>query len=204
MTEIVVAHYNENLDWLKNISCPIHVYSKGNLATIPCIQHTLPNVGREPHTYLTYIIERYDTLPEIVFFTQGRIDDHIKNKNINQFLNLKPEQYHSNNVSRLKPFLKDYDKEMRIINWIPSLYKSELNAYDWFKKYVNSEIDLNSNNPVSIFWFAIFSVRRQAILSRPKEYYEMLLETCNKNSNPEEAHYFERSWYYIFQLDKLV
>jgi hypothetical protein len=36
--EIVVAHYNENLDWLKNFPPKqIHVYSKGNPATIPCV-----------------------------------------------------------------------------------------------------------------------------------------------------------------------
>ncbi len=35
--------------------------------------HPSPNVaeGRETHTYLTYILEHYDNLPEWVVFTQG-------------------------------------------------------------------------------------------------------------------------------------
>ena len=75
---IVVAHYNEDLEWLTPFDKDsLIIYSKGELSTVDCIQKVLPNVGREAHTYLTYILEYYDNLPDVVFFTQGKITDHM-------------------------------------------------------------------------------------------------------------------------------
>jgi hypothetical protein len=73
-TEIVVARYNENLDWLKKIKkskdLKITVYNKGkDDIDIPFIQ--LPNIGRESHTYLYHIINNYDNLADQTIFCQG-------------------------------------------------------------------------------------------------------------------------------------
>jgi len=73
-TEIVVARYNENLDWLKKIKkskdIKITVYNKGpDDIDVPFIQ--LPNVGRESHTYLYHIINNYDNLADQTIFCQG-------------------------------------------------------------------------------------------------------------------------------------
>jgi hypothetical protein len=73
-TEIVVARYNENLDWLKKIKkskdLKITVYNKGkDDINIPYIK--LPNIGRESHTYLYHIINNYDNLSDQTIFCQG-------------------------------------------------------------------------------------------------------------------------------------
>jgi hypothetical protein len=73
-TEIVVARYNENLDWLKKIKkskdIKITVYNKGLPdIDIPFIQ--LPNSGRESGTYLYHIINNYDKLADQTIFCQG-------------------------------------------------------------------------------------------------------------------------------------
>jgi hypothetical protein len=73
-TEIVVARYNENLDWLKKIKkskdIKITVYNKGpSDIDVPFIQ--LPNIGRESHTYLYHIINNYDKLADQTIFCQG-------------------------------------------------------------------------------------------------------------------------------------
>ena len=73
-TEIVIARYNENLDWLKKIKkskdLKITVYNKGpDDITIPFIK--LPNIGRESHTYLYHIINNYDNLADQTIFCQG-------------------------------------------------------------------------------------------------------------------------------------
>jgi len=65
---LVVARYTENLDWLQHVSIPTVIYNKGPY--LPN-SHVLPNVGREAHTYLSFIIDHYDNLPDKVFFTQG-------------------------------------------------------------------------------------------------------------------------------------
>jgi hypothetical protein len=68
-----VAHYREDLSWLKDFSAlPVAIYSKGGSGP-----NELPNVGREAHTYLHHIIENYDTLADVTVFLQGDPRDHV-------------------------------------------------------------------------------------------------------------------------------
>ena len=73
-TEIVVARYNENLDWLKKIKkskdIKITVYNKGS-DDISINAIKLPNTGRESGTYLYHIINNYDKLADQTIFCQG-------------------------------------------------------------------------------------------------------------------------------------
>jgi hypothetical protein len=72
--EVVIAHYNEDLSWVaKEISPDVQVslYSKSVNAPISTDAIVLPNVGREGHTFLAHIVDRYDTLAEWTVFTQA-------------------------------------------------------------------------------------------------------------------------------------
>ena len=199
-TEIVVAHYNENVEWLNKYQGKnLHLYCKGNPPRITCNLHILPNIGREAHTYLKYVVDRYDSLPDIVFFTQGNIKDHYWH-DISYFLNLESNEFSSKNKD-LKLFKTGISDEYRINEWNSTkLQPCEFPGNIWFNKFVNSEINLDTT-PIYIYWAAIFSVRKQAILSRTKDYYKTLLSQLQINT-PELAHFIERSWYYIFNLHK--
>jgi len=76
---IVVARYNEKIEWTKNFSNVI-IYNKGE-NNLDCSYHQifLDNVGREGHTYYKYICDNYDNLPDYVIFLQGRPFDHSPN-----------------------------------------------------------------------------------------------------------------------------
>ncbi|KIW67683.1 hypothetical protein PV04_06915 [Phialophora macrospora] len=76
--DIVVAHYNESLDWLSSYSNLASVYSKGQPPTDPSPYReakALPNWGRESHTYLHHIVHNYDSLADVTLFLQGNIHD---------------------------------------------------------------------------------------------------------------------------------
>ncbi|KAI4132809.1 MAG: hypothetical protein LQ338_000513 [Usnochroma carphineum] len=78
--EIVVAHYYEDLSWLKQSGAECCVYSKGgnkNAPELPFAFEPLPNIGREGHTFLYHIVNNYDNLAEVTLFVQGRIDDRV-------------------------------------------------------------------------------------------------------------------------------
>lgn len=199
-SQIVVAHYNEDVSWLNQYQGNnLHVYSKGNPPRINCTLHILPNIGRESHTYLRYIVENYDNLPDVVFFTQGSIREHYS-QDISYFLNLKPNQLCSENYDSSKYF-SYYLTDYRITNWANcNLEQCEFPGDVWFNKFIDSEVDIR-NSPINIYWAAIFSVRKEAILSRPKDFYKML-ECQHKTNNTELSHFMERSWYYIFNLHK--
>lgn len=77
---MVVARYNENLDWLKSVPWNYIVFNKGedNLPKWIKNEIKLPNIGREAHTYLIYIIDNYDNLPDFCIFVQGNPFEHSK------------------------------------------------------------------------------------------------------------------------------
>lgn len=193
--QVVVAKYDEDISWTKKYA-NVKVYDKS--------KGDLPNIGRESHTYLTYIVDNYHRLPDIVFFTQGYIKDHCS-EDISDFINLGNYKF-SQNYRELESnyyFYSEslgYDKD-HIYDYRNSFMspKDELGYRRWFRKYV----DVDGTYPyiekgINLWWGAIFSVRRECILSRPREYYKRLLEYIPKTNNPEVGHYFERSWFYIF------
>lgn len=175
---LVVSKYKENINWTKKYQNVI-VYDK--------FKGDLPNIGREAHTYLSYIVTHYDTLPNKVYFSQGWIQDH----NIDESI-FETGKYSSNLITSYTNNGHVYSHNGKY-----TYPKEKLNIKEWFQKYINK--DINLEEPIRIWWNAIFPVSKKQIHSRPKEYYKMLLDLIPKNAtNPEIAHYFERSWYYIF------
>lgn len=80
--EIVVARYNEDIQWLNPYldHGSVIIYNKGEVLIdidprFKVVE--LPNIGREAHTFLYYIYNNYDSLKDITIFIQGNISDHI-------------------------------------------------------------------------------------------------------------------------------
>lgn len=64
-TTLVKSHYNESLEWIDDYDCSNFIsekYTKGiQYTNIDKYQvYHLPNVRKESHTYLEYIIDSYD------------------------------------------------------------------------------------------------------------------------------------------------
>ena len=85
----VVARYSENVSWLNGLEYNYIIYNKGKNDISSDFKNviSLPNEGREAGTYLDYIINHYDSLPEYMVFLQGRPFDHASNifKKLNEF-----------------------------------------------------------------------------------------------------------------------
>lgn len=75
---LVVAHYREDLGWLKDVPDDVFVQivSKGDEPPRGYQYTTRPNKGREPESYLSYIVDNYEELTGQYFFCQGRPFDH--------------------------------------------------------------------------------------------------------------------------------
>jgi hypothetical protein len=84
--ELVIARYNESLDWLLEgdfSADQVTIYNKGptEITLNPRRRHQpvnfqqrifqLSNVGRESHTFLHHIVENYDNLAEVTVFLPG-------------------------------------------------------------------------------------------------------------------------------------
>ena len=194
---IVVARYNEDpWSWLSKDDPYVKVYNKGQSLDSGQGTH-LKNIGRESHTYLTYIVDNYDRLPNIVFFTQGA-PDHTGGYPVEYFTSIGGS--YSENFYIIRGDDCGLGKEGRLLEYYGRLHPAETNFFEWFSMYVSNSVDPRGE----IMWCpgATFSVKREKILTRTREYYQDLLNQFPRDHpNPEIGHFFERSWYYIFNCN---
>ena len=198
--QIVVAKYNEDIQWLKMFKEITLVYNKGSVDNhLFCFQTVqLPNYGRESHTYLYHIIQNYDQLAEYTLFFQGSISDHdplplehyFQENDFNGYL----REY---STDLIKPQLKHYGKWQKEIK-NKSMRRSSFTCYDWLKNFLIFDHTIKN---IKTVWGALFSVSKKCIHQKPKVFYEHLLRFIDYHPNPEEGHFFERSWYFIFTHD---
>ena len=204
--KIIVARYNESIEWLNSELSNCIIYNKGEKLNIDN-EILLNNVGRESETYLNYIITNYDNLPDVVVFTQAKISDHIvlDKDDINYLLTLKDQAFVNNksipNLIHSQTNIHScWDKKWNVNNGQFVLENNYFNNLqitfeDWFKTHINS----NYPEPIHIYRNGIFAVKKELILNNSIEYYKQLILQVNHHINPTEGHFFERSWYYIFK-----
>ena len=68
---LVVARYNEDVQWTDAYQDIAIIYNKGPPLTVKSRVIELPNIGREGHTYLHHIIENYGNMCNRQIFTQA-------------------------------------------------------------------------------------------------------------------------------------
>lgn len=208
--EIVVAHYNEDLSWLKQYSGECSVYSKGggskNTPELPFTP--LPNIGREGHTFLHHIVSHYETLATVTLFVQGRIDDHVD-------LSLTEMKQRALDTAVGQVTTYPFRELELFDHWdgIPweeypcwkrwsSMDSQEMKEtpLQLFQKYITE----SDRVPVAVGFApgAIFAVRKETIQSHSKTYYQRILDTFflgdMAHVNPETGHYMERFWLAMF------
>jgi hypothetical protein len=208
---LIVAHYNENIQWINNLNeseiNKIYLYSKNqdyryNLSINDKIKHQyLPNIGREAHTYLYHIVSNYYNLGEYNIFLQG--SPSIRKPYENRIHSLFCKPFIKNKVSHSYNFSKrmwpGLNKQNKLLKWRNvNLLDTGKNFYEWFNEYID---DGKINLPYKIYFEANFAVRKDKILSRSINYYSRLIDQLPTN-NTEAAHFLERSWYYIFNLHR--
>ncbi len=211
--EIVVARYNEDLRWLQNEPFNNYnyiVYNKGDnnayYKSKKCKgEFQLKNVGRESHSYLTYIINNYDKLKDITVFFPGSLDMESKIERGEKIIKLIEDNnsavFLSTNQENVKKDLYSFQLDNyqstyannRSLTANEKLTSANVRPYGkWFESKFG---DLRIKN---IAWGGIFSVSKEDILRKPESYYESLLNDLNEGSNLEVGHYFERSWEAVF------
>jgi hypothetical protein len=82
-----------------------------------------------------------------------------------------------------------------------TVQRARLSLVEYFKHYLNFDIS-QEDNGICYAPGAILLVKKERILAQPRAIYERLLETVSQSSGPEEAHYLERAWVYLFSAPK--
>jgi hypothetical protein len=194
--DIVIARFNENLDWINDINrddINIKIYNKGE-DDINFKSTKLENFGRDPHTFIIYIIENYDNLPEYVVFLQGNPIAHHKDV-INTINNHVNEQYIC---------LSDHVIDEHIVSWYENLVDTKMpDPYPNMKRYSlidTSNAILGTETPIKCTFAAgqQYIVNKKYILNRNIEFYKNLLERFKIDY--VLPWHVERLWFYIWKF----
>lgn len=202
--DIVVARYNESLDWIDSEIKPyVKIFNKG--ANIADYEHifNLRNVGKEGNTYLEYIIKNYDNLPNYVLFTQADLyDSHIKSHHVTQ----DDIKYIINNIDIIDNNYIGLNRTRGNDGWnrfndgkdpvqkygIPKLQK---HLKDMWTETFNSELP----NEIVTNYCAIFLVKKESILNHSIDIYKTLNKILLKDAMYGFA--LERLWTTLFDED---
>ncbi|KAL8731566.1 MAG: hypothetical protein Q9181_004252 [Wetmoreana brouardii] len=215
--EIVVGHYNEDLSWLKQHHKECCVYSKGGSKNAPELPFTftpLPNVGREGHTFLHHIVNKYDILADVTLFVQGRIDDHV---------DLTVDEMKERAMATVPGQVTTYPfRELELFDHWEGIPWEQ---YPCWKRWSSMDCKKMPDTPLELFQQyisesdrvpvavgfapgAIFAVRKETIRQHSKEFWQRLLDKMflgeMAHVNPETGHYMERFWLALLNPDEYV
>jgi len=205
---VIIAYYNENIDWISNIDTnynDIYLYNKsGKTLNINPIINVieLPNIGRESHTYLYHIINNYSNLPNECIFLQGNPFDHSipKEELIKIINNASNSTEKFIFLTKFKLFLeKNQDLTFKEHGFLHCFWQNQHNLSSCIVKIYN---ELYPNFISTLFApGALFLVNKENIYKNSLEFYKNCLNILLNSENPTdppEGHAFERLWYYIF------
>lgn len=188
--DLVISRYNENLDWINKLpirdDINIVIYNKGQYIDKDNI--LLKNVGREAHTYITYILDNFDCLPNYVCFLQGNPFDHCQDV-INKVVD-----FITNNEKLEFYFLSDLIINCRLDGgcWDDTLPVRKL-----YEKIYNLS-EPSENIKITFGAGAQFIVKKENIIRYSKEFYKNILSMLDYSHEPVEAWAIERLWNIIF------
>jgi hypothetical protein len=180
---IVVARFNENLDWLNEIKFhgDILIINKGERIESRFKTIEVQNVGFEANSYLSYIINNYNNLTDITYFLQGNPYDHCDRSELSEALRADHISFcpvgrdHNIVHSNGEPNHPGLDKEL--------------------KKIWNTLFNVLPPDKWHFFFGAQFGVNKKLIRRRGLYFYRKALDAIKTK---EDACAIERIWQYIF------
>ncbi|NBZ96662.1 MAG: DUF3431 domain-containing protein [Proteobacteria bacterium] len=199
LLELVIARHEEDLRWIRRVpkQFRITVYNKGDTSALPegfpersgLTVASLTNVGREAHTYLTHLIDRYENPAPVTVFCQGHPFDHAPD--FHERLRALATGEETVDQFQWYGFLEETDDPQGrrlFVPWSKNPKRLELETGRLYRELFGEE---------SPEWFhfrggAQFAIKREAFQSRGKDFYLLALDLCL--SIPRAAHSFERMW----------
>jgi hypothetical protein len=195
--ELVVAICNDHTDWIDNYAKfykLVTVYNKcGKVLKFKSLNVKVietPNIGSCDYAYLSFIIDRYDRLPDFVEFTKGWI------KPTREYHNCLPCKEDKKSFEQLMDFslLYKVNKNNDIMNdkfkWYPTGHKN-MKAWIKNKEFLNQE--LYERNICNVILGGHFGATKKQILKTPKKIWEKL-RSLQKYPREEVDHFIERTW----------
>ncbi len=209
--EMVVARYNEPLNWLRRVPAAIRVlvYDKGDdaeeIGVVAARQRgvtemkSLPNIGREAHTYLWHIVHNYETLAPWTIFCQGRPFDHAFDfhRTLHSLADSAPQDIVEGGFRPLGHIIDTDDAQgaRLFVNWSKNEDRHLLDADGFYRAL----FETSGPSEYSFRLGAQFIASAHCIRRRERSFYERALQLSQEF--PDAAHCFERMWPHVFGVE---
>jgi hypothetical protein len=207
--EVVVARYNEDLNWLfkEFPNDKVTIYNKGQDLNIKLPDNykiiKLPNIGRESHTYLYHIIHEYDNLNDKILFLQGNPYDQPQTifQPLSVYKYRNPDSCTNITARCAKDNLKNLNNYLQKVNWSKTKWKDTALDQGTMTEYLERHLhkDLHQKE-LNIIYNSQFAVKKGIIHNRNKKHYNNLLSTV-ATPEPIAGHYLERLWDVVFDIN---
>lgn len=187
---IVSAHYNEDLEWLKNSEYPVVICSKVGAidhAINPNERCMMPNRGREPASYIKFILAFYDELPKRIAFVHGH--DIAWHQSWDILSAIRCADKTKRFVSLNNTFRDDRNPKNEIFAQLSRTWSTHFEPH------------LKKDLPDRVFHdcCAQFIVTREAVHAIPRKSWEYWLDLLSSTHDDwGTAVQFEFIWHYIF------
>jgi hypothetical protein len=172
--DVIIARYNEDVSWVKELDSNkfnIKLYNKGE-QNIEIESISLENFGRDGHTFINYIVENYNNLPDYVIFLQGKPFDHCKNV-FEMIKNHTDEPY---------VCLSDHVIDENINGWYEHLVEKDSSMpfpnMKRFRLKETANAILGSETPEKCTFAAgqQYIINKNYILNRSHDFYKVIIE----------------------------
>jgi hypothetical protein len=182
---IVIAHYNENLEWVLNLQYPFIIISKSEFKN-----EQVPNRGNEASSYLEYIINNYNNLTEYTLFVHGHRNSWHYKTNTDEGINL---------MDFSKPYYNI--NEIGMAKYDPETNKDCVKINNDFINLLISELKIEYNQDKHKYRAGgQFYVNKNLILKNPLTFYEKCYKylMSSREQTYYTSRYFEYTWHMIF------
>ena len=198
--KFVLVRYNNDCEWAKEYTNDILIYDRSEvLLTGENIIRT-ENKGQVDYDKLAYLIDNYDTLPEVFLWAKANLIGRFVEKEEFERL-LKEEKFaplyrkdHNANF----PYY-GYDESGMYYELNTSWYTSQLDnifsVYEEFADYMSIPSPHRLRFPPG----GNFILTKECVHKHPKEFYEKARNLLPHSQNPAEAHMLERTYLSLWE-----
>mmetsp|Transcript_21534 Transcript_21534/g.43233 ORF Transcript_21534/g.43233 Transcript_21534/m.43233 type:complete len:272 (+) Transcript_21534:50-865(+) len=191
---VVVSRYGEDVAWTKEVKHPVIVYEKET----PCAAYNTPkNKAKEASSYLQFLSEHYNHLPEHVAFTHGSDTSwHHRGFLCNKLNAVRlpaTRPYKSFNRNRLNSIVKH---PQHYFPHLPIYWSQTLEPYF-------GPMDKLGDFTLNYKGSAQFLVPRWAIQARPRRLFQELYDWSMTTTMEDfwSSRMLEYTWHVLFDVD---
>lgn len=190
----IIYDRSDSYDWLKGFSKESNLTFMADYRKI----HYTKNIGNADYDRLTFLIDCYNSLPEIFILAKSNLFNYISKKEFDvlkdkkEFTPLLSQSHHV-----YEPICRYNNGMYEELNnsWYALQFERKFNTYGDWANYMG----LDNPKYLQFAPGGNYILTRQRVHKWPREFYVKMRDTLEHAVLPAEAHYVERTYYSLWK-----